>query len=94
MIFFGWGTKTKQWKIGDKVLVLSYQYFHLFFFFTGTAGYTWQLLGDKRSEDKELTKEELEELKVHLMYEHTFEPTWWEKYSLLLLIGFFVLISL
>lgn len=83
MLFFSRGTRVKQWpmpQLGDTTfLVLRYSYFAIMFIFSFTWGDEWYLISDKRSEDRKLTKPEVDAL---------FQPnkppniSLWEQFSL------------
>ena len=94
MLFFSRGTRVKQWslpQLGDTTnLVLRYSYFSLMFILSFTWGDEWYLISDKRSEDRKLTKPEVDAL---------FQPdkppgvSLWEQFSLvaaLVLFGIFI----
>ncbi|MSU55075.1 MAG: hypothetical protein EXS46_00870 [Candidatus Taylorbacteria bacterium] len=73
-MIFGSGTKTRQWTLSDgRVLVLVWRYSH--FFFCPIAHHlSWHVLGDKRSEDKKISREEA----INLMSGVIPEPSFWE----------------
>lgn len=63
MLFWGWRRKTKRWDLGNGYqLVCAYKYFHLYFILRFITQKKWYLIGDSRSEDRELTKEEVGQL--------------------------------
>lgn len=90
MIFFGWGNKTKAWKINDeKDLIAAWGYFHIFWCPLAFR-VKWHLVGDKRSEDMIINYEKVKEMFPN----NTPNLNIWQRYGLLLVIGGLVLISL
>lgn len=62
-MFWGWGTKTKSWDLGNGYkLVCVYKYFHLYFIIRFVTSKKWYLQGENRSEDRQLTHEQVQEL--------------------------------
>ncbi len=57
MVFFGWGSKNKQWSFEDKTLLCQWSYFHIFFC-PVAFNKQWYILADARSEDRKLSKDE------------------------------------
>ena len=56
MFFFGWGTRNKSWPLPDgRVIMVSWKYFHLFWFICFVTKSEWFLLSDKRSDDQIIT---------------------------------------
>jgi hypothetical protein len=61
-LFFGWGTKSKFWKLENATLVCKWNYFHLFFL--PIAGKkSWYLINENRNEDRELEYQEVMKIK-------------------------------
>lgn len=61
-LFFGWGTKSKNWDIGNgQFVVMTWRYFHLFLMPIG-YGVSYHVIGDSRSEDREVSRGEAESL--------------------------------
>jgi hypothetical protein len=92
LIFLGFGTSSRTWELDKEghitQLVCKYNYFAPFFFFPVSWGETWYLLGDKRSEDKEIPYSEVKALVPH----GTPKLDIWTKWGLFLALGFFVLL--
>jgi len=89
MLFFGWGRRSLQKLLGEnQALVLSYAYFHLFFFFTVTYGYKYNLatLREEGWHSKPITKEEAQ----NLLHGEQLKPSAWKQFSLigLIVLGF------
>jgi len=62
-MFFGWGTMHKSWHLGNGYTITCvYKYFHLWFVLRFVTEKKWYLQGDSRSEDRELTKEQVQKL--------------------------------
>ncbi|MDB5195102.1 MAG: hypothetical protein JWO84_286 [Parcubacteria group bacterium] len=56
-MYYGSGTKSREWPLSDgKTLVLKYKYVELFFCPISMKR-KWYVIGDKRSEDVEISKE-------------------------------------
>lgn len=89
-MIFGSGTKIKQWLLGDgRTLLLKWRYSHLFW--CPIAHHLqFFILSDKRSEDIEISKEEV----LKLLPPDTKLLNIWEKYGGYMLIGAFVLIGI
>ena len=60
---FGSGTKHKAWDLSSGYTLLCvYDYFHLFYLLRFVTEKEWYLQGDSRSEDRELSLEQLLEI--------------------------------
>lgn len=60
--FWGSGTKRKYWDVGNGLYVVCvYRYAHFWFVLRWITSKKWYLQGDKRSEDRMLTAEEIEQ---------------------------------
>jgi len=79
MFFWGWGNNSKQWQYGDKFIVVTWTYFHLFFFPIG-FNIKWHLMGDSRSEDQVIPYSKVQEL----LPNETPKLNIWHRYGLLL----------
>jgi hypothetical protein len=63
MFFFGWGTKQKSWDLGNGYTLLCvYRYFHIWIVIRFITRKNWYIQGDRRSEDRELTYEQVKQL--------------------------------
>ncbi|MES2088058.1 MAG: hypothetical protein V4467_03650 [Patescibacteria group bacterium] len=59
---FGWGKKSRRWPIGEgKELVATWSYFSLNFVALAWAIH-WYVIGENRSEDREVTYDEVKAL--------------------------------
>ena len=64
-MLWGSGTKTRSWDMQNGyTLICVYRYFHIWFVIRFITGKRWFIQGDKRSEDKELTEQEVKDLLV------------------------------
>jgi hypothetical protein len=81
---FGWGKKTRKWPMGDgKELVATWSYFS-FNFLPGLAwSVRWYIVGDSRSEDREVTYDEVKSL----FPQNTPSLSYLERYGLLWVIS-------
>lgn len=62
-MFWGWGTKSKSWNMGNGyTLTCQYKYFHIWFVLRFITKKRWFIQGDKRSEDREVTYQQLKKL--------------------------------
>src|ERR1700686_2455834 len=62
MFFWGWGTRVQKWILNEhQTLVASWKYFHIFWF-PAAGTIHWTIIGDVRSEDREITYEEVKRL--------------------------------
>lgn len=62
-MFFGWGTKSKRWDLGNgNTLLCIYKYFHLYFVLRFVTSKRWFIQGEMRSNDRELTYEQVKQL--------------------------------
>lgn len=63
MLFFGWGTKTKKWNLGNGYQLLCvYKYFHIWFVIRFITEKRWYLLSNSRSEDREISAAQVAQL--------------------------------
>lgn len=84
-LFFGWGTKSKTWDIGNgQSVIVAWNYFHFFACPIITSRVTWHLVGDVRSEDRQITKEEA----MRLAGGKELDIGAWSRYGLLYAIGY------
>lgn len=61
-LLFGWGTSSKTWNIvNGQQIMATWHYFNLFFF-PIASNIRWHFIADKRSEDREITYQEAEQL--------------------------------
>lgn len=89
-MIFGWGNKSKAWKINDiHHLVVSWSYFHIFWC-PFASNIKWHIIGDKRSEDATISYEKVKEM----FPTNTPKLNIWQRYGLLLVIGIIVLVSI
>jgi hypothetical protein len=59
-MWFGWGTKHKYWDLEDgRSLLCVYKYTHLMFVIRFITSKRWFLQGERRSEDRELSADEV-----------------------------------
>ena len=89
-MIFGWGKKSKIWKINDDSHLLAvWKYFHILWC---PIGYNvqWHIVGDKRSEDQIVSYEKVKELFPN----ETPDLNWWQKYGLIYVIAGLIIISL
>ncbi|GAB2969059.1 hypothetical protein [Nocardioides montaniterrae] len=93
MIFYGWGRKsiTKQIDAGTAV-VRMYRYAHLFWVLSFTWGGSYQLATATESgwAHRAITAEQAAEV----LGGHQLEPNLWKRFSLPVVIGLLVLLSL
>lgn len=86
MLIFGWGKKFKSWEIKiagqNKKLTCVYSYLSVFVFFRLITNKRWFVLGEKRSEDQELTSDQAKKFFVKIPPFNIFE-----QYGLLILFG-------
>jgi len=62
-MFWGWGTKSKRWDMDNGyMLICQYRYFHIWFILRFITKKRWFIQGDKRSEDREITFEQVKQL--------------------------------
>ncbi len=60
---FGWGKKTRKWPMDNgKELVVTWSYFSLNFLSGLAWSIRWYIVGDNRSEDREITYDEVKKL--------------------------------
>jgi hypothetical protein len=93
MFIFGWGKRNISKAISEKkAVVLSYSYFSLFFVFTVTFRYRYNLatLAEEGWHHKAISDEEAAEL----MGGSKFVPHWWWRFSLAGLVALIVIIAL
>jgi hypothetical protein len=58
-MFFGWGTKRKQWNLSNGYfLICAYNYFHIMFILRVIIHKKWFIISSNRAEDKQLSKED------------------------------------
>lgn len=76
MIFWGWGSKSKSWSLGEGLfIVVTWSYFDIFFM-PIAFNKKWHLLTNNRSEDKVISYEEVKKLipentpKIGIFYEY------------------------
>ena len=83
MLFFGWGKKSQDWPVKYSIqrVRAEWSYFYLVIFFL-SFDTKWFILGDKRSDDRKVTYEEV----LQRFPNETFKISWWSRRSLLLLI--------
>lgn len=89
-MIFGSGIKTKQWLLDDgRILLLQWHYSHILWC---PAAYKlkWFILEEKRSDDKEISKEEA----IKLLPLNTKPLNIWQMYGGYILIGILVLLGL
>lgn len=80
MIFYGWGKKSKEWDIGNgQHAVLVWNYFHIFWCPVAWGG-KWYIVGDKRSEDREISQDEIRQYFPH----GAPKPNVWQRFGLLI----------
>ena len=61
-LFWGSGTRSKYWDVGNGLFVVCvYRYAHILFVIRWITSKKWYLQGDRRSEDRELTADEVEQ---------------------------------
>ena len=88
---FGWGTSSKTWNLADgRQIVYRYSYFHIVYLFRISHSERWFLVGDNRSNDREISFEEASRLIPHTRPRLNL----WLRYGLLFTIGAFVLLGL
>jgi len=60
---FGYERKEKTWDLGDgRVLVCTYGVSHFYFLLRWIENKQWFVIGDRRSEDQQLSKEQVAEI--------------------------------
>jgi hypothetical protein len=58
-LLWGWATKNKTWDLGNGYsLLCATRYFHLYYILRFTTSKRYFLMGDRRSEDRELSRED------------------------------------
>lgn len=89
-MLIGWGKKSKEWSFESGLtLVASWSYFSLVFCPVSRST-RWYIIGDKRSEDLEITKQQFDEMfpddppKVPL----------WDRYGLWMMLGAYLTIAI
>jgi len=62
MLFWGYGTKTKYWDVGNGYFVVCvFRYAHFMFVIRSITSKKWYVQGERRSEDRELTDAEIDQ---------------------------------
>ena len=62
-MFYGWGTKSKDWTMSDgRQLVLRYRFFSIMFIFQIAFAKKWMLIGRDRAMDQTVDRNELQRL--------------------------------
>lgn len=63
MLFFGWGTKSKTWNLGNGYILLCvYNYFHIWYILRLVTSKRWFIQGANRLEDREISYEQVREI--------------------------------
>ncbi len=62
MLFFGFGTRSKKWIFGNSFCLVAEWDYVDFFMCPLALSIKWKLIGDKRSEDRQLTYKEVKEM--------------------------------
>jgi len=88
-MFWGWGTKSKQWDLGDgRILMLSWSYFSLLFC-PVSSNTQWFILSDSRSQDRRIGYGEVQAL----IPENTPTMSLWSRFGLWIVGGAYVIIA-
>lgn len=89
MFLFGWGKKTKNFPIAEAQHIIAvWNYFHIFWC-PVSFNLKWHLISDKRSEDREVTEEEVKKL----LNQETVSIGVWNRFGLLIVIAILVSIN-
>ena len=63
MMFYGWGKRTRTWPTPDgRWVSVTYRYVHIMFIFRAVLGVKWFLLEQNRSNDRRVTRADVEAL--------------------------------
>lgn len=89
-MFLGWGKKSKEWQLDSgEALVASWSYFSLFFCPVSRST-RWFIVGDRRSQDQEITLQQLEQM----FPEDPPKVPLWDRYGLWMILAGYLAIAM